>query len=89
MDTAPDEHDNIVQDAPAEIPYHPVVYSENEMTKRSQYFYETMKVRRSVRCFSSRPISLKIIQSLIKTAGFFDAKFILTINIILKFRDGT
>ena len=64
-----EEHDNILQQYPVELPYHPIKFTEHEMLKRSQLFYEQMKSRRSVRCFSSRPVSIKLVQNLIKTAG--------------------
>ncbi|KAI6233697.1 Nitroreductase domain-containing protein [Aphelenchoides fujianensis] len=51
------------------IRYIPLEFSEPEMLKRSQKFYELMKTRRSVRCFSDREVPLKLIQNLIKTAG--------------------
>jgi iodotyrosine deiodinase len=52
-----------------EIRYIPLEFTEEEMLKRSQKFYELMKVRRSVRCFSNRSVPLKLVQNLIKTAG--------------------
>ncbi|CAD5227923.1 unnamed protein product [Bursaphelenchus xylophilus] len=52
-----------------EVPYIPLCYSEEEMMAKSQSFYEHMKLRRSVRCFSDKDIPLKVIQNLIKTAG--------------------
>lgn len=69
LDMAIDEHDNILQQFPAELPYHSIKFTETEMLKRSQLFYEQMKSRRSVRCFSSKPVSIKLVQNLIKTAG--------------------
>nr|CAD2193040.1 unnamed protein product [Meloidogyne enterolobii] len=69
LDMAIEEHDNILQQYPVELPYHPIKFTEHEMLKRSQLFYEQMKSRRSVRCFSSRPVSIKLVQNLIKTAG--------------------
>uniref|UniRef100_A0A914CIN7 Nitroreductase domain-containing protein n=1 Tax=Acrobeloides nanus TaxID=290746 RepID=A0A914CIN7_9BILA len=62
-----DDHDDFY--TAKEIPYIGVSYSEAEMLKRSQLFYESMKLRRSVRTFSSQQIPLKLIQNLIKTAG--------------------
>ena len=70
LDTSIEEHDNVLEQSPAEIPYYAVTYSEQEMLKRSQLFYEAMKLRRSVRCFSNQPVSLKLVQNLIKTAGY-------------------
>ncbi|KAH7730653.1 SUP-18 protein [Aphelenchoides avenae] len=52
-----------------EVLYKGPSYSEDEMLQRSQIFYEHMKLRRSVRRFSSKPVSVKLIQNLIKTAG--------------------
>ncbi|KAE9554774.1 hypothetical protein FO519_002035 [Halicephalobus sp. NKZ332] len=62
-----DDHDEFK--STKEIPYRGHTYDEEEMWKRSQLYYETMKLRRSVRCFSSKPIPMKIIQNIIKTAG--------------------
>ncbi|MBN2182756.1 MAG: nitroreductase family protein [Sedimentisphaerales bacterium] len=45
------------------------VYPEEQMLKRSQDFYDLMKLRRSVRQFSNRPIPAEIIENCIKTAG--------------------
>lgn len=47
-------------------------YSEfppDEMTRRSEAFYQLMKRRRSVRDFSSRDVSPEIIENAIRTAG--------------------
>ncbi|KAI6176360.1 Nitroreductase domain-containing protein [Aphelenchoides bicaudatus] len=52
-----------------EIRYIPLEFTEDEMLKRSQKFYEMMKVRRSVRVFSDKHVPLKLVQNLIKTAG--------------------
>uniref|UniRef100_A0A1I7WNN5 Nitroreductase domain-containing protein n=1 Tax=Heterorhabditis bacteriophora TaxID=37862 RepID=A0A1I7WNN5_HETBA len=52
-----------------EIPYSLPNLTDKEGVRNSQFFYEQMKMRRSVRNFSTRPVSLKIIQNLIKTAG--------------------
>ncbi|KAI1726180.1 nitroreductase family domain-containing protein [Ditylenchus destructor] len=62
-----DEFDDIM--AAKEIPYHPLNLPENEMQRRSQLFYESMKLRRSVRRFSTKSVPLKVVQNLIKTAG--------------------
>lgn len=79
MDTI-DDHDNFIDESKTkEIRYKAMDLSENEMQKRSQLFYELMKARRSVRCFSSHPVPLKLMQNLIKTAGFY----ILNINNII------
>ena len=62
-----DDHDEFK--STKEIPYRGVTYNEEDMWKRSQLFYESMKLRRSIRCFSNKPIPMKIIQNIIKTAG--------------------
>uniref|UniRef100_A0A0N4ZBC5 Nitroreductase domain-containing protein n=1 Tax=Parastrongyloides trichosuri TaxID=131310 RepID=A0A0N4ZBC5_PARTI len=62
-----DESDNFV--GGNDIPYKPLSFSEMDMQKRSQLFYETMKLRRSIRCFSNKSVPLKVIQNIIKTAG--------------------
>lgn len=62
-----DDHDEFK--STKEIPYRGLIYNEEDMWKRSQLFYESLKLRRSVRCFSSKTIPMKIIQNIIKTAG--------------------
>ena len=44
-------------------------YSEDEMLKRSQAFYEDIKRRRTVRDFSDKPIPSEVIENCIKAAG--------------------
>uniref|UniRef100_A0AC34QHF3 Nitroreductase domain-containing protein n=1 Tax=Panagrolaimus sp. JU765 TaxID=591449 RepID=A0AC34QHF3_9BILA len=66
LDTV-DDHDEF-QNA-KEIQYRGPSYPEEEMLKRSQLYYEAMKLRRSVRCFSNKPFPMKIVQNIIKTAG--------------------
>uniref|UniRef100_A0A0K0ES50 Nitroreductase domain-containing protein n=1 Tax=Strongyloides stercoralis TaxID=6248 RepID=A0A0K0ES50_STRER len=61
------EYDNFI--GGNDIPYKPFTFSEMDMQKRSQLFYETMKLRRSIRCFSSKNVPFKVIQNVIKTAG--------------------
>ncbi len=51
------------------IEYHHEELNENEVSQRANSFYESMKTRRSVRHFSSRPIPKSIIESIIKTAA--------------------
>ncbi|MGB5529445.1 MAG: nitroreductase family protein [Ignavibacteriaceae bacterium] len=46
-----------------------IEYSEPEMLKRSQAFYEDIKRRRSVRDFSDKPVAREIIENCIKAAG--------------------
>jgi iodotyrosine deiodinase len=43
--------------------------NEDELNKRATSFYESMKTRRSVRHFSSRPIPKSVIETIIKTAA--------------------
>uniref|UniRef100_A0A0K0EX58 Iodotyrosine dehalogenase 1 (inferred by orthology to a human protein) n=1 Tax=Strongyloides venezuelensis TaxID=75913 RepID=A0A0K0EX58_STRVS len=62
-----DEYDNFI--GGNDVPYKPLNLSEMDMQKRSQLFYETMKLRRSIRCFSNKSVPLKVIQNIIKTAG--------------------
>ncbi|VDL75415.1 unnamed protein product [Nippostrongylus brasiliensis] len=42
---------------------------EREVLRSSQFFYEQMKLRRSIRSFSSKTVPLKVVQNVIKTAG--------------------
>lgn len=44
-------------------------YSEEEMLKRSQSFYEDIKRRRTVRDFSDKPVPKEVIENCIKAAG--------------------
>lgn len=44
-------------------------YTENEMLKRSEEFYDDIKIRRTVRDFSNRPVTKEIIENCIKAAG--------------------
>ncbi|PIO66004.1 nitroreductase family protein [Teladorsagia circumcincta] len=62
-----DLHDYLF--AGKEIHYHMPFMHEREMLRTSQYFYEQMRLRRSVRSFSSKAVPLKIVQNIIKTAG--------------------
>ncbi|MBK8704446.1 MAG: nitroreductase family protein [Saprospiraceae bacterium] len=51
------------------IPYIPQSFSEADILTRSRAFYTYMDQRRTVRDFSDRPVSLEIIENIIKTAG--------------------
>ncbi|RCN28931.1 hypothetical protein ANCCAN_25318 [Ancylostoma caninum] len=62
-----DLHEHIFKEK--EVLYHIPHMHEREMLRASQYFYEQMKMRRSVRSFSSKPVPLKVVQNLIKIAG--------------------
>ena len=46
-----------------------IEYPQEQMLRRAQDFYELMKLRRSVRHFSSRSIPLKIIETCVNVAG--------------------
>lgn len=46
-----------------------IEYPQEQMYKKAQDFYELMKLRRSVRQFSKKPVPLEIIETCIKTAG--------------------
>lgn len=51
------------------IPYKFQKYSSEESIQRSKEFYELMDKRRTVRFFSSEPVSEEIIHNIIWTAG--------------------
>ncbi|MCI0712379.1 MAG: nitroreductase family protein [Chloroflexi bacterium] len=44
--------------------------SEDEQLKQSRWFLETMKMRRTVRDFSSEPVPFELIENAIATAGY-------------------
>ncbi|KAJ8045842.1 Iodotyrosine deiodinase 1 [Holothuria leucospilota] len=44
-------------------------FTEEEMVERSEQFYKEMNDRRSVRFYSDRPVPLRVIENIIKTAG--------------------
>lgn len=51
------------------IDYRHESYSEEEMLKRSNEFYEWMNKRRTVRDFSNKPVPKEVIENIIKTAS--------------------
>ncbi|MEM9887295.1 MAG: nitroreductase family protein [Bacteroidota bacterium] len=51
------------------IPYPAQDFSSEEMTHRSQDFYDYMKQRRSLRIFSDRPVPKVVIENIIMTAS--------------------
>jgi len=51
------------------IPYHSLVYSEEEMIERTKAFYQYMDKRRSLRTFSDRSIPKAVIENVILTAS--------------------
>ncbi len=51
------------------IPYHPFAFSTEEQLKRAREFYELCNCRRTVREYSSKPISRELLETLIHTAG--------------------
>ncbi len=44
-------------------------FSPNEMIRRSNDFYQTMRKRRSVRHFSDRPVPIEVIKNCLRAAG--------------------
>lgn len=53
----------------AHVPFFAERYSEAEMIKRSQAFYELLNKRRSVRFLSDEPVPREVIDNVIRTAG--------------------
>ncbi len=53
----------------AQIPYKQVSFSQDEMIRRSESFYQFMDKRRSVRDFSDKDVPVEIINNIIKTAS--------------------
>lgn len=53
----------------AHVPFAGERYSEAEMIKRSQTFYELLNKRRSVRFLSDEPVPREVIDNVIRTAG--------------------
>ncbi|MFT5823146.1 MAG: iodotyrosine deiodinase [Crocinitomix sp.] len=53
----------------AQIPYRQVNFSEEEMIKRSESYYQFMDKRRSVRDFSDKDVPIEIINNILKTAS--------------------
>ncbi|XP_078412763.1 iodotyrosine deiodinase [Cetorhinus maximus] len=51
------------------IPYSAPRYSEDEMIRRANKFYQQMNARRSVRFFSEEMVPREVIDSIIRTAG--------------------
>ncbi|QKX03489.1 nitroreductase family protein [Aquimarina sp. TRL1] len=51
------------------VPYVSPRYDKDEMLERSQAFYQWMDSRRSVREFSSEPVTKEVIENIIKTAS--------------------
>uniref|UniRef100_A0A2K5DRZ8 Iodotyrosine deiodinase 1 n=1 Tax=Aotus nancymaae TaxID=37293 RepID=A0A2K5DRZ8_AOTNA len=51
------------------IPFSHTRYSEKEMAKRSQEFYELLNNRRSVRFISNEQVPVEVIDNVIRTAG--------------------
>ncbi|MBI4547429.1 MAG: nitroreductase family protein [Ignavibacteriae bacterium] len=54
---------------PRFIPYHAVSFSSEEQIKRAREFYELFNRRRTVRDYSSQPVSAELLKTLIRTAG--------------------
>lgn len=51
------------------IAYHHETYPESEMLKRSTGFYEWLNKRRTVRAFSDKPVSKKVIDNILLSAS--------------------
>ena len=51
------------------VPYQPERLSEEEVKTRAREFYEQMNKRRSVREFSSKPVPVEAIKSIVHAAG--------------------
>ncbi len=51
------------------IPYHALQFSPEEQLKRTNEFYELCQRRRTVREYSSKPVSKELLETLIRTAG--------------------
>ncbi|MBK9108693.1 MAG: nitroreductase family protein [Saprospiraceae bacterium] len=51
------------------IPYYPILYAPDKMYLRAEGFYNLMDGRRTVRDFSSKPVSNELIEFILKTAG--------------------
>jgi len=51
------------------ISYKKPIISDEEMLERAKFFYYKMDERRSVREFSDQPISLEVVENIIKTAS--------------------
>ncbi len=51
------------------VPYDGVSYSEEEQRERSATFFALMNHRRTIRTFSSRPVSGQVLQNILRTAG--------------------
>ena len=55
---------------PKFIPFkNPRSFKEEEMLKKSKEFYEIMKLRRTIRDFSDKPVPREVIETCIATAG--------------------
>ncbi|NXK87460.1 IYD1 deiodinase, partial [Formicarius rufipectus] len=65
----PDEEWQGLEENVAHVPFTAERYSEAEMIKRSQTFYELLNKRRSVRFLSDEPVPREVIDNVIRTAG--------------------
>ncbi|KAM9382545.1 iodotyrosine deiodinase 1 [Phaethornis superciliosus] len=64
-----DEEGQGLEENVAHVPFVVERYSETEMIKRSQMFYELLNKRRSVRFLSDEPVPREVIDNVIRTAG--------------------
>lgn len=51
------------------IPYYPTVFNEEESALRAKEYYDFMDKRRSIREFSDKPVSKKVLEHIIMTAS--------------------
>jgi hypothetical protein len=68
-DPAAEEHPMSMGET-APIPFVQAKYTESEMLQKSAEFYTAMNGRRTVRHFSSKPVSPEVIKNIIHTAGW-------------------
>ena len=54
---------------PQFVPYHALKFSPEEQRKRAMEFYELCNKRRTVREYSSKPVSRELLETFIRTAG--------------------
>jgi len=63
------EDDFILVDGHKHIRYKHEIFSENEMLKRSNNYFNWLQKRRSVRHFSDKPVAIEVIKNIIKSAS--------------------
>ncbi|RUA08138.1 MAG: nitroreductase family protein, partial [Flavobacteriia bacterium] len=63
------QKENKIINGAKHILFKPDKYPEKEMITRSEFFFNEMNHRRSVREFSSKPVPKELIENIIKTAS--------------------